>query len=87
MNIPPALLERVSRFDLDSEGLITISLANPETGRWKVTRYGSEVLSAEGKWLFEPMPSSRTPEFIADTRHTLEECLALATAKGLIAPS
>lgn len=37
---------------------------------------GSSVLNRSGEWEWEPQPSSRTDEFIADTRFPLDEAIA-----------
>lgn len=58
---------------------LTIESRGP--GAWVVrTQYG-DVLGVDGAWDWEPMPSSRTPEFISRTRHTLERAQELALAE------
>ena len=39
---------------------------------------GQEVLTADGRWVWEPRPSSRSDEFIALTRFDLFDALRLA---------
>lgn len=41
---------------------------------------GSSVLNREGEWVYEPLPSSRTDDFIQATRFTLDEARAQAEA-------
>ena len=48
-------------------------------GTWAVAQGGS-VLAADGLWEWEPMPSSRTDDFIARTRFSLDEALDRARA-------
>lgn len=44
-----------------------------EKGKRWVIRNGRSCLNKEGEWVYEPMPSSRTNEFIESTRFdTLE---------------
>lgn len=47
-------------------------------GKWAVKDRFSNVMNAAREWEYEPMPSSRTHEFIARTRFSLEEAFALA---------
>lgn len=45
--------------------------------RWAVYRQGF-VLTKGGKWVYEPIPSSRTDAFLKRTRFDLETALRLA---------
>lgn len=49
-------------------------------GIWAVTSGGRSVLNSDGEWEFEPMPSSRTDEFIARTRFSFSDAWALSTS-------
>lgn len=49
-------------------------------GWWVVTN-GGAVLNKDGQWEYEPLPSSRTDEFLARTRFTLSE--AVKEARGI----
>jgi hypothetical protein len=44
---------------------------------WAVTDCGS-VLSSDGEWVFEPLPSRRTDEFKARTRFDRETAIEMA---------
>lgn len=47
--------------------------------RWSVDGAGRQVLTLQGEWIYEPMPSSQTPEFYARTRwDSCDEALAAA---------
>lgn len=46
---------------------------------WAVC-WQSDVLNTEGKWEWEPLPSSRGEDFIARTRHPFSEAMRLAVA-------
>ena len=48
--------------------------------RWAVKRDGCECLSVSGKWDYEPLPSSRTDEWMAAHRFDYEEAVARAVA-------
>ena len=85
--VPDVLRARVARFNLDDRGVCSIQRRDPEADRWMVYRATGEVLNRDGLWEHEPLPSSRTDEFTARTRHTLAECVALAQAKGLLPPT
>lgn len=39
---------------------------------------GAEVLNHDGKWEFEPQPSSRTPEFLMRCRFLFDDAIAWA---------
>src|SRR5580700_2860866 len=55
-----------------------ISLESRGKDRWAVC-WGSMCLSNGGKWDYEPMPSSRTPSYLARHRFSLDEAKTLAT--------
>lgn len=46
-------------------------------GAWAITNRG-DCLNRDGKWEYEPQPSSRTPEFFERCRFGLDEALRLA---------
>lgn len=46
-------------------------------GLWAVT-CSPDCLTSDGKWVVEPRPSSRSDDFLADTRFTLDEAFRLA---------
>jgi len=52
--------------------------------RWVVSN-GASVMDRDRHLIYEPMPSSRTDEFIAATRFTLEEAIDMAK-KGPVYP-
>jgi hypothetical protein len=50
---------------------------HPEDRVWAVRRIG-RCLSRTGRWVWEPIPSSRTPTFYKRHRFTFEEAVAAA---------
>lgn len=56
---------------------ITVERRGPGDDRFAVLHHG-RCLSKDGKWDFEPMPSSRTDEWIIGHRFSLETALRLA---------
>ena len=49
--------------------------------KWKIARGFDEVLNKQGQWEDEPIPSSRTDDFLARCRFdSLEECAAAIRA-------
>jgi transglutaminase-like putative cysteine protease len=47
-------------------------------GLWAVTNYSGKVYNKNGESEYEPQPSSRTDEFLAEYRHSLVDAIALA---------
>lgn len=47
-------------------------------GKWCVRAFGNTVVDRDLKRQYEPMPSSRTDEFIAATRFSLDEAFDIA---------
>jgi hypothetical protein len=45
-------------------------------GKWAISDRFQNVMTVDGEWEYEPMPSSRTDDFIARTRFTLDEAFA-----------
>lgn len=54
---------------------VTIELRNE--GMWCV-KGGTDVLTNKNKWVYEPLPSSRTENFIKATRFTRQEAFLRA---------
>lgn len=48
--------------------------------RWAVCTGNTAVLGRNGMWHHEPLPSSRTDQWLADHRFSLEEAWSLAIA-------
>lgn len=46
--------------------------------KWCVRAFGNTVVDRDLKRQYEPMPSSRTDEFVAATRFTLDEAFDIA---------
>lgn len=63
--------------------LWTIEVAYRGHNLWAALRHGW-CLDAAGRWDYEPLPSSRTPEWLAEHRFPLEEALRLAKAAALL---
>ena len=55
----------------------SVSVASRGKGMWAVVCFAS-VLSRKGKWVYEPMPSSRTPAWVKNHRFGLQEAIELA---------
>lgn len=47
---------------------------------WAIKRGESRALNSDGEWEFEPLPSSRSDEYLARTRFTLADALRRAQA-------
>lgn len=58
-----------------SHGYEHIEVKHRGDNLWCVSN-GSSVLNKNGEWEWEPQPSSRTDEFIAETRFSLDEAIA-----------
>lgn len=63
--------------DSSEAHLWTIEVAYRGNDLWAALRHGW-CLDAAGRWDYEPLPSSRTPEWLAEHRFPLEEALRLA---------
>ena len=57
-----------------------ISIEFRDTDKWAIVDVGGEVLNSENEWEWEPNPSSRTDEFKARTRYTLDDAFDRAIA-------
>lgn len=68
------LLEFATRFELTDE----VALQKRGNNRWAVNVFGGSVLDKDMNRHYEPMPSSRTEEFISATRFSLEDAYTLA---------
>ena len=60
-----------------------VYVASRGPGKWVVSNGGAFVIALDGHWVMEPMPSSRTEEFIAATRRTFAD--AVTTARAALA--
>ena len=67
---------------LEEAGL-EVTLEIRSKGLWAVT-YMGYCLSKNRVWEYEPNPSSRTDEFLANTRFSLDEALTLIGRTDLI---
>jgi len=61
----------------------SIAIERRANDSWAI-KDGGNVLCADGEWEYEPFPSSRTDEFIARTRFTLDD--AFHRAKAALPP-
>lgn len=61
----------------DPDDFVWVELRNRKEMKWAVSN-GSGVYNRLGEWEYEPMPSSRTDEFFARTRYSLEEAWEIA---------
>jgi hypothetical protein len=73
------LLSRAVKFEIDEEREVYVTARKQRDGSklWVVERLGL-VLNSDCEFEYEPMPSSRTDDFIARTRFSLEQALQLA---------
>ncbi len=72
---PNEMLKLATRFDLGDD--VTIEKRGQD--KWCVKVFETTVLDKGLHRIFEAMPSSRTPEFIASTRFSLDEAFEIAT--------
>jgi hypothetical protein len=68
------MLERAVRFQIADD----IHIEKRGENRWCVSAFGGTVVDRELQRHYEPMPSSRTEEFIAATRFDLDEAFEIA---------
>jgi len=66
-------------FAVTSFGIGEITVESRGDGMWAVLD-GRWCLNRDGGWEHEPMPSSRTEEFLARCRFPLEEAVVRAAA-------
>jgi hypothetical protein len=66
-----------SKYRFAGDGLRGITIEERSDAKWAVVD-GGMVLNADGEWVFEPQPSSRTPEFLARTRFSFRTATKLA---------
>jgi len=70
------LLAIASAFDIRAPslqktiGMVRVASIYPRDGsrQWIIQNRGGDVLNRDGEWEYQPMPSSRTDEFLARTR-------------------
>jgi len=60
-----------------------IHVENRGRGRWAVSRGGGIVLSDEGRWVVEPIPSERDDEWLDTHRFDHDTALRLAAEQAL----
>lgn len=77
--IPPELINLATRYQLPGGATIE----DRGYGKWCI-KDGGSVLARDDTWVWEPQPSSRTDEFIAASRFTLQEAFDRAKAIGLM---
>jgi len=68
--------DMLSKAVIGREVFVEIRQSSTEA-RWAVCRNGF-VLNANDKWEYEPMPSSRSEEFLARTRFGLDDAWSRA---------
>lgn len=68
------LSQYATRFQIAED----IAIERRGEGKWCVQVFGGTVLDRDLNRHYEPMPSSRTEEFIAATRFTLEDAYTIA---------
>ena len=68
------MLAMATRFQITED----IAIEKRSEGKWCVQVFGGTVLDRDLNRHYEPMPSSRTEEFIAATRFTLKEAFTIA---------
>jgi hypothetical protein len=78
--LKPAEIKR--RYELATEFRLNDDLLISWRGhdRWAITDRFGNVMLRTGEWVYEPMPSSRTEEFIAATRFPLDEAFEIVGA-------
>lgn len=50
----------------------------PDVKQWAIRRMGKQCLNHNGRWEWEPQPSSRTKAFLERTRYDKDEALRRA---------
>jgi len=71
------MLARATVFAM-GDGVTVELVRGMDADRWAVRRMGRAVLNVDGQWEHEPLPSSRSDEFLARTRFDLETAWAMA---------
>lgn len=69
-----SMLKMATRFQIAED----IAIEKRGENRWCVVVFGGTVIDRDLNRHYEPMPSSRTEEFIAATRFDLEEAFSIA---------
>lgn len=80
---PIDYIEVVRTGELQRRGRFVVSVLDVDV--WAIRRGAGACLSRDGKWVREPQPSSRTDEWLAEHRFTLEEATILAERKARLA--
>ena len=68
------MLAMATRFQIAED----IAIEKRGEGKWCVQAFGGTVVDRDLNRHYEPMPSSRTEEFIAATRFSLDEAFDIA---------
>jgi len=68
------MLAMATRFQIAED----IAIEKRGEGKWCVRAFGNTVVDRDLNRQYEPMPSSRTEEFIAATRFNLDEAFDIA---------
>ncbi len=68
------MLKMATRFQIAED----IAIEKRGENRWCVVVFGGTVIDCDLNRHYEPMPSSRTEEFIAATRFDLDEAFSIA---------
>jgi len=74
-------LSKATKFCVFSKNDMHIYVELRSNGLWAVTHLG-ECLTADGDWLYEPLSSNRTEDFLARTRFSFNDAWALAEKKA-----
>lgn len=69
-----SMLDRAVRFQMGED----VYVEKRGEDAWCVSAFGGTVLDRDLQRHYEPMPSNRTDEFIAATRFSLTEAMAIA---------
>jgi hypothetical protein len=76
------LLSKATEFEILPQIVIKRRIQRDGSVKWAVYRRGY-ALDKKGEWQLEPIPSSRTDEFLADTRFELADAWERAQAAAL----
>jgi len=74
---PEHMLSLATQFTFHVPGRGSLQIEKRGEDSWVILD-GREVLDRHGNWRYEPLPSNRTDEFIAETRFTLEDAFTRA---------